>query len=93
MRFTLTKDFPCRGGRLTVPAGTVLHWEPDPQLANVAGVHTMPHWRGEALPLRMPIDARAMDQASADQLADWYPHHGHLLQTANGIKPRRSHNV
>jgi hypothetical protein len=93
MRFILMGPWPCRGGALCVPAGTVLAWEPDPQLANAAGLPTAPQWRGRALPLTMPLDARALDQESANALADWYPDHNHLLHTANGIKPKRSFNI
>lgn len=36
MKFVLMGDWPCNGGALTVPAGTVIEWDPDPERARLA---------------------------------------------------------
>ena len=77
MKFQLLGDWPCQGGALFVPAGTVIDGND-------------PKWLGAALPKPMPMNAKALDQDAYDALCLWYQHHLHLLQYAAGIKPRTS---
>ncbi len=81
MKFELMGDWPC--GAMIVPAGTVLEWVPP----------SVPQYRGVRLPATMPMNARALDQTSANALADWHPHHNHLLHCAKGIQPVRSSKI
>ena len=93
MKFILLADWPVRGGALLVPSGTVIEWTADADAARIAGVPNAPEYLGVPLPLPMPMNAKALDQQSANTLADWYPRHLHLLHAANGIKPKRSFHV
>jgi hypothetical protein len=72
MRFVLTGDWPCQGGALCVPAGTVIEWDPGPGAARLAGIGTYPQWQGAQLPLPMPLNAKCLDQEAYDQMSDWY---------------------
>jgi len=82
MKFVLLGDWPCNGGALCVPAGTVIEWDPDPEAARLARIGTYPQWRGVRLPLPMPINAKAMDQAAYDAMVGWYtPISDQLIRT------------
>src|SRR5207248_8199942 len=60
--FQLLGDWPVNGGAMVVPVGTILEWEADAESARLAGVPTTPQWRGQALPLPMPLNARARSE-------------------------------
>ena len=80
MKFLLLGDWPTNGGSMIVPSGALIEWE--------AGAE--PTWRGTRLPLPMPLNARAMDQASLDAMVDWYTpilidNFLHLLHYAKGL--------
>ena len=77
MKFLLLGDWPCAGGALLVPAGTVIDGND-------------PKWNGTSLPTPMPLNAKALDQDAYDALCVWYQDHLYLLQYAAGIKPRSS---
>jgi hypothetical protein len=59
MLFRLKGDWPVAGGSVLVPAGTEIDGN-DPQ------------WRGIRLPLPMPLNAYAIDQAALNALAYWH---------------------
>ncbi|MGY4227605.1 hypothetical protein ACVMIH_004966 [Bradyrhizobium sp. USDA 4503] len=93
MRFMLLGDWPCNGGSLLVPAGTVIEWIDDPEAARIAGVPTYPQWQGTRLPLPMPLNAKAMDQAAYDQMVRWIePQSDQLLRTIQygpNVQPKK----
>lgn len=77
MMFELLGAWPISNPSTCVPAGTLIDGND-------------PNWNGTPLPIPLPMNAKALDQDAADALGRWYPHHFHLLHTANGIKPKRS---
>jgi hypothetical protein len=79
MRWELTAPWPGPRGIL-IPAGTIIDG-------------TDPQWNGEPLPFPLPMEAKALDQAAADALARWHPHHLHLLHAAPGVVIRKLINV
>jgi hypothetical protein len=78
MRFELLEPWPV--GQFLVPAGTIIDGK-------------APQWRGMALPLPMPMDAKALDQDAADHLSMAYPFHLHLLHAQSPAKIRQLINV
>ena len=61
MKFQLMGDWPCRGGAMLVPTGTVLdfdNWK----------------WCGMPLPWPVPPNVIALDQAAYDELLSRYPY-------------------
>ena len=74
MMFQLTNDWPTSGGRITVPAGAIIDGN-------------NPRWRGEPLPLGMPIDAKALDQEAYAALLRWYGNFAYRLQFGPDVQP------
>jgi hypothetical protein len=61
MRFMLGEPWPCSGGAMLIPAGTILDsddWS----------------WNGVALTWPPPINAIALDQSAYDELLRHYPY-------------------
>jgi hypothetical protein len=74
MMFQLTRDWPTRGGALTVPAGTFIDGN-------------NPQWRGTPLPSQMPIDAKALDQDAYNALLRWYSGLSYRLIYGPDVQP------
>ena len=93
MKFLLLGDWPCCGGALCVPAGTVIEWQADGERARIAGVPTEPQWQGTRLPLPLPLNAKALDQAAYDAMVQWYEPQSdqlsRLLQYGPGVQPKK----
>ena len=71
MRWQLNGPWPVRGGAWCIPAGTIV------------GDGGIP---ASELPMPMPLNAEAMDEASALQMLHWYPpEHWHLIKFVHGI--------
>ena len=93
MKFQLLGDWPVSGGAMVVPAGTTIEYDPDPEAARLAGIGTAPMYLGTVLPLPMPLNAKAMDQAAFDQMVAWYePISDQLIRTLqydrSNVKPQ-----
>jgi hypothetical protein len=77
MRFFLMEPWPV--GQFLIPAGTEIDGN-------------APQWNGVALPLPMPMNAKALDQEAYDHLVESYSPTNdnflHLLHFAPGIKPK-----
>ncbi len=80
MKFQLMGDWPVSGGSVCVPAGTEIDGND-------------PLWRGMALPLPMPLNARALDQEAYDAMVAWYePISDQLIRTVHygpNVQPKK----
>ena len=92
MMFQLLGDWPVNGGAMLVPAGTVIEWEADAERARLAELPSTPQWRGQTLPLPMPLNARCLDQEAFDAMVGWYEPQSdqlvRLLQYSPNVKPK-----
>jgi hypothetical protein len=73
MKFELHAPWPIHGGATLIPTGTILTGLP-------------PTWGGHTLPLPLPLDAWAMDDAAWAQMKQWYPYDQHRLMTGPLVK-------
>jgi hypothetical protein len=85
--FVLRGDWPV-GGQWLIPNGTAITVPAD----RLQGYATTT-WHGIALPLPLPMEATALNQAAADMLSRWHPHCLHLLHAKNGAIIRSLINV
>ncbi|MHC2466703.1 hypothetical protein [Bradyrhizobium embrapense] len=93
MKFMLLGDWPTAGGSLTVPASTVIEYDPDPEAARLAGIPTAPMYLGTVLPTPLPLNARCEDQSAYDQMVRWIePQSDQLMRTihyAPSVLPKK----
>ncbi|MCA1513640.1 hypothetical protein [Bradyrhizobium sp. NBAIM01] len=94
MKFQLLGDFPCKGGAMVIPVGTMIEYAPGEAAARVVASpwEAGGQFNGTPVPIPLPLNAKALDQAAYDQMVAWYtPISDQLLrqlQYTPGIQPR-----
>jgi hypothetical protein len=85
MKWQLLGDWAAGSGAAQhIPVGSVIEGRTDKNGALVSI-----HWQGQEFAPALPLEAMALDQGAADQLARQHPEFLHLLRAAEGnvIKP------
>jgi hypothetical protein len=85
MKWQLLTDWSAGSGAgQHIPVGSVIEGVTDRN-----GTLTAIRWQGQEFPPALPLEAMALDQAAADQLAKQHPNYLHLLRAAEGnvIRP------